>query len=248
MSFTNIGTKVSANDKTSSTFMQATPSSAIAVGRLAIAVCSADAISDTGESTDHTVSDDTGGVGNVWTRIGEMSQTFAALDRAATSVWYSVITTEIGTGNNVIFTIASAVIAKNLIVEEFSIDGSDVTVEDYGVGQGINTQYPEAAVSGLNSGTEHLFVFAGACDWVYYFASPDTDYTNGDQQTTIGGTGGSNINSVIDYRIASGLTADTCTATLTADKYWVAVLGALSEVSGVPPDPDCLIKMIRAAP
>lgn len=224
MSFTYIGTKISATHKTSSTSMQDVPSSAIAVGRVAIAAFSTDSISGTGESTDHTITDDQG---NSWTLIGEMTQT----TDVTTSIWYSVITTEIGTGDNIIGTIASAVIAKNLLVDEFSIGGSGVTVEDYGVGQAADAN-PEAAVSGLNSGTEHLLAFAAGAEWASAFSATDADYTNGNGTTTIGGSGHENICSQFDYRIASGLTADTCTATLADIRNWCAVLGALSEVGG----------------
>jgi len=234
MAFSAVTERGSATEKLSDTSHVLSPSAALAVNRWVVFYAVTDNTPTTsGASTEHSVSDTDG---HTWTKLFERTMATAAAEDGVThSAWLTKVTSEIGTGDSFTLTLATARIAKVLMVFEFQAGTSVQKASGGEAFQEANTGTPSVTISSLPS-IEYLFLgFMGrennSVAW-----NEDADYTNvfaSEGVATSGAAATSNVGGFIGSRIAT-LTGDTFNPTISAADVAVSLV-ALEEVAGGTP-------------
>lgn len=231
MAFSHQGNYGYAGSKTTGTSISMSPSSAINVGELAIVAVVTDNQSGTGgDSTDITISDDQS---NSWTRLFEYTQTGGSSNDGVTiSVSYSIITTQIGTGDSITAT-HNNIPAKAITCDVWTCNGID-SVETPNTAGGSSTS-PSATISGLSSG-ERLWI--GSVGWEHKSSgfSEDAGFSTSEQANfNCGDTGGptSCVSGALSYLVATS-TGDTYAPTIVSADWAVGIV-ALVETAGATP-------------
>ena len=217
--------------KVSGATLAVNPTATLVVGAVVIVRCAADNLAAaSGETTEHSVADSKG---NTWTKMREHCSAGGGAALGVTiSTFVSQITVELLTSDTITLTVTSAVSAKVIAIEEFSIGAGNtvtVTADEGGIEGGGANNY-SISLSGLAS-TEYLFFghvgfeASNIADHVL-----DTDYGNNLEVDTTGGAANSNVASHMGTRIAT-LTGDTFAGTTTFAYQIAATLVALLEVS-----------------
>jgi len=226
MAFSAITARGSLTEKVSDTTIAVSPSANLTVGKVVVVVCTTDndstATSD-GASTRHSLADSQG---NTWTKAAEYTDSDgAAADGVTHSVWWAVITTQIGTGNTITLTTSSAVTNKIIsIFEATKASTSTIAKETVGVGQGAIS----ASVSSLPL-REYLLVGAGGSEGNDNTKTADADYTERFDLRTGSGTAATEVAQHVQTRIAK-VTSDTCTSTTWTNTNPIFLLVPLYEV------------------
>lgn len=230
MAFSAITARGSATEKTSDTSLSMSPSANLTVNKLVIVHCATDNNSDNvadEPSESHSLSDSQG---NIWRKVTEYTDSDgAAADGVTSSLWYTIVTTQIGTGNTITLTTASAV--TNKIISCFEVTRSD-TSKSIGVAQ-VGVTHGITATIGTLASREYLLVGAGASEGNDDAKTPDADYTERFDLRTGSGTASTEICTHVVTRIAT-LTDDTCTSSAWTNTNPVFFLAALYEFSPTP--------------
>ena len=231
MAFSAITARGSATEKVSDTTISVSPSANLTVGKVVIVQCATDndstAVSD-GSSTRHSLADSQG---NTWVKIAEYTDADGTAASGVTiSLWRTVITTQIGTGNTITLTCSSAVTNKIISLFEATVGTkSTIAVEAVGVGQSAIT----ATLSGMTS-REYLLVGFGGSEGNDNAKTADADYTERFDLRTGSGTAATEICTHVQTRIAT-LTGDTCTSTGWTNTNPIFLLAAIYEVPNTAP-------------
>jgi hypothetical protein len=237
MSWTWQANRGTAANKTAGTTIQTTPSASLASGQVIIVTFAGDNQGTTdGATTSVSCADDQS---NSWTRLFEYTRTSGAADDGVTlAVFYSLLDTTIGTGDNITVSFSS-ITSKSIGIEEFSITGDGVTKAGENGNTGSGTT-PSVSLSGLASSTEYLWIGSvGIEGKSSETITRDTDYslTTFTTHGNIAGSPTSNTAYHGDYRIFTG-TADTWAPTLGTSRDYACALGALEETSSETPASD----------
>ena len=219
------------NGVSSTTVSFATSGSSAPVGSVVIARVASDNINTTDGDFSEVVSvqDSTGG--NAWAKIAEFTNGQAGAAAGCTvSVWMAHVGTEIPSGATIQATFSSAVTAKAITADRFSIAAGNFpqlagpvqTLADDAAAPG------EMTISGLPS-REYLFIraLAGETTLLSFEESPDWidlksfDYDGGPAAASMGVAG--------EYEIATGTGITSAPIEDTATE-WASVLFALVEV------------------
>lgn len=243
MAFSAVTERGSNNEKVSDTSLGVSPSAAITVGKIAFAILAFDNITDVdGASTTNDTLTDTDG--HTWTKAVEHTKAAGAAGAGVTgALWFTKVTSEIGTGDTVTFDIDSARTAKVIGLFEVTV-GAGNTIQLVDSSFLLSTSGDPAAVtlSGLPS-KEYLFL---GIVWAESTAATptwdeDADYTNVYAAEGIGTQGGSAATNVlinIGYQIVTGSGENFDVAGMTTSDKVVALL-AFEEVTpgGATEDP-----------
>lgn len=109
----------SGSNKTSGTTLSVTPTINVPIGSvLVVEVATDNSVTGSIESTDHTISSSPA---NTWTKIREVNRGTAVGSGITTSLWASLITTEITTSDSITLTLATAVTAKIFTARSFTL-------------------------------------------------------------------------------------------------------------------------------
>lgn len=236
MVFSGVTERGSGSEKVSDTSFGISPSAAITVGKIAFLLAVTDNTPTTdGVSTDHTGVADTDG--HTWTKVFERTNsTGAAADGATASLWWTKVTSEIGTGDVVTLTIGTARTAKILGLFEVSVGAGNTIALAAGGSTFRETDVANPAaltLSGLAS-KEYLLLGLAGSENVQITWTEDADYTNVYAAEGFGSTGGggaTNVAARIGYRIAT-LTGDTFQPSVMGAVEHTMALLAFEEVSG----------------
>ncbi len=231
-SWTYVANRGTATEKTSDTSISVNPSATLDVGDIIFVFCVADNVSAGPDTNHHTVSDSQS---NPWTKIGETSPNLGPGSGVTVSLWVSKLTTQLATTDTITLTVSSAVTAKAISVEEFTVAaGKTYSLVGADQNEGSGTG-PTAAVSGLSSAEYLLIGMPGWEGTTADVSTFDADYTTFGTTGTSGGGATSNVAMWPGRRVAT-LTSDTFAVTLGAARDWADVLGAIQEVDeGAPP-------------
>lgn len=168
--------------------------------------------------------------GNTWIKVAEYTRTTGAANAGVcVALWVCVVTTQIDSGSDT-FTVTSTSsrTAKATHGWEYTIDASEIAVEDYTVDGADSGDPPAVTLSGLTS-REYLLLHVGAegrgATW-----TEDGDYTERFDIETTGGGAASNVNLWMADRIAT-LTGDTADPASNADQITAEILAAVYEVT-----------------
>lgn len=222
-------------DKTTDTTHAISPSAAITVGKIAWCYCITDNTTlVTGASTDHTSVTDTDG--HTWTKVFERNQSSAGgvNDGTTHSLWFTKVTSEIGTGDSVTLTIGTARPVKLLLLFENTVTaGSTVQLAASGAAfEEANSATVSVTLAGLPS-KEYLFLGCVAREEIDITWTEDADYTNvfaSEGVASSGGGSATNQTGFLGHRIAT-LTGDTFAPTLAGVGSRAAALVAIEEVA-----------------
>lgn len=234
MAFSAVTERGSNSTKVSGTTVAVSPSANLTVGKIVFAVLTANNVQTTdGASTDHSSITDTDG--HTWTKVFERTNSAGiAADGVAGSLWWTLVTSQIGTGDSITGTVGIALLARVIGVFEVTI-GAGQTIQL--VGSAFledDTNTPAGLViSGLPS-KEYLFLGLSSNETAQLTWTEDADYTNVFAAEGIGTTGSgdaTNVSVNVAYRIAT-LTGDTFSvAGLTGATQHTLALLAFEEVS-----------------
>lgn len=229
MAFAFVSNRGTGQNKSSGTTLVVNPTATLAVGALVTIRANSDnftTVNDV-ETTQHSVADSKS---NVWTKVKEKTRTAGvAADGCTGSMWFSQITVPILTSDTITLTLANAVTAKVLAIDEFST-AAGVTVSLAGSNAataGGSTTYT-ATISGLAS-TAYLFVGSFNPQLPTPIGSfvLDSDYTATSTIGTTGSGAATNVATTGGYRLLSG-TGDTFNGTVTSSSL-NTILGAFLE-------------------
>ena len=208
MSIAFVAHRGSNTNKTSGTTISVSPSANLAVGALIIVRCTSDNIGgSTGETDWHAISDSKG---NTWTKIREHTPTSFygsgtdAGSVATHSTYVSKLTVAITTSDTITLTIDSAVTAKTIAIEEFSVPEDKIFSVIKSVVSADNQTYDLSMTVSVNQ--EYLWIAHTGEEPRYDSGShtQDSDYSGA---LTIGTTGGglrSNVGSHWGHRVFTG--------------------------------------------
>ena len=203
-----------------------TTDATVAVGELAIVSVAIDDLSgsSTGETDDIALADDSS---NTWTKAYEYTNS----NGSTVAIFYSIISSEITSGEDLTVTPALKVVCYVISGEHFTLDESSVALS--------STKEEEAASAGVGSLTvgsltskEYLWVRASAIedrDTGFTTTSGFTAFTN--LGTEGGGSSAGHQYLGAEYKIATGTTA-TSAPTDTSSSDSASVMIAISEVTG----------------
>lgn len=230
MAYAFVSTRGATNSKTSGTTLARAPSANITVGQIAIVAAVADNTTTTdGESDDLSIAD---AQGNTWVKIVEFTESSgAAGDGITVAFWKTVVTTQIGTGDNITIT-HPTIDARGMVIAVFT--GTDALEAQTGTDNDSTGTSATPAVSSLASKEYLLFGLVGVQGPTSESFTEDTDgWTNigGDTWGTTGGSGGSNVCGHLEYKIAT-TTGDQWDPAWTTNRAHAAVLSALQEDAG----------------
>lgn len=214
----------SAVETASDNAISVNPSANLVVGRMVVCavaiknIATADGASNTVTSVQDTQS-------HVWTKVEERTETEAGAgnDGSTIAVFYTVVTTQIGTGDSVTANLSGNIGDKIITLTEVQFDSTNAIPRVHQVGLGPNAI--SAAVSSLPSQSYYLFG-AAAAEGSDNAKTPDADYT--ERFDTRSQNAASAITIHVQDRIAT-LTSDTCTSTLWTNTQPYALLVAFFE-------------------
>lgn len=237
MSWSFVATRGTNREQTSDQTLGVNPTATIAAGSVLIVVIQADNIAaSTGDTTSHSVTDTQG---NTYTRVKEytFSDAGVALDGVTSSIFYSILTTQLTTGDTVTLTVSANVTSKIISLAEFTIAGGSTLSVPTTVGVSRNELASggtdlDAVFSGLSS-SEYLIVSSAALETAAVSTwANDSDYTTLYDQASA--ASGFTIWGSSQYRIAT-LTGDTCSAVWTwasGTRDSAHALGVVLETAG----------------
>ncbi|QQS39286.1 glycosyltransferase [Candidatus Woesebacteria bacterium] len=218
-------------ENSSDTTIAVSPDAAITVGKIAIVSCVTDntATSD-GPSTDHSLSDTDG---HTWNKVFEETDSAgAAADGSTTSLWWTKVTSEIGTGDSITLTLGTARSDKIIAIVEATVGAGNTFVA-----------IPSSAIDHSNSATSLSDVQSGLTNREYLFfglfgaegedtaKTPIANYTEQhDRVSTTTGTAAVNVQMHVGTRILTG-TGDTWTSSAVTFTNGIQSLTAFYEVS-----------------
>jgi len=226
-------------DKTSGSDHTLSLDATIAVGEIAIAVCVSDnRATASGESNDHTSITDV--KSNTWVKIKEWTKAAgSAGDGVTSSLWYSVITTELlgsPTFDSVTIHFSGAITSKAFFVNSYSIAAGNTVLLAGANGNSGTSLNPTVTLSSLTS-AEYLWLGSVGAEGPDSDAfTQDADYGHDTLFGTLGGANLSNVYTRNGDRIFTG-TTDTYSPTLGNSRDYAAILGALQEVVSVSSPP-----------
>jgi len=231
MAFSGVAARGSAVDTVSDNSLAMNPTAALAVGKLVVVQCvTTNEQTTDGASSSHSLASSPT---NSWTKIDEYTETAGANNDGTTnSLWYSVITTEIGTGGTITLTTSANEAEKIICAIEATFDNANniIAFETVGVGQNAIS----ASVSSLPS-REYLLVGAGGARGSDNAKTPDTDYTEWHDLRNRNNAAA--VTNHLVTRIAT-LTSDTCTSSAWTNTFPIFLLAPLYET----PDPNITIE------
>lgn len=234
MAITGITARGSASVGTgSNASLPMNPTANITVGKIAFVNCFTDNFQTTdGVSDRHSVADS---VGNTWNKIAEYTETDGAADDGVTvSMWWSKITTQIGTGDTITITPVSS--QSDMIITCFEATvgaGNVVAVENIGVGQGTLT----TSLSSLPS-REYLFIYAAASEGEDAAKTPATNYT--EQFDLVSSTSGAldaNVCCHVTTRVQTTTTSGSVASSAWTGTNFMSLLAAVYESADLSPSP-----------
>lgn len=179
-----------------------------------------------GSSNTHTITDESL---NTWTKREFTQASGAANDGTTLSISYSLLTTQIDTGDDIILTTTANTTAKCLGALHWSID--EAAISEAGADEDVGATDPSStlSISGLSS-AETLYIFGIGIERGASGSTIDADYTKVHGIETVGGAAATNQTLVDGYRIVTN-TGDTCDCNLTTAADWSQILIALREVT-----------------
>jgi hypothetical protein len=246
--WTHVSARGNANEKTSDTSVSLTPTATVAAGAVAVVSCNTDNSTTTaGATTDHTVSDSQS---NTWTRLVEWTRTSSsAADGVTASLWASQLTTQLTTSDSVTCTTVSAVTAKVMTLNEFSVGGGNTISVAGGQGADGTGTAPSVTLSGLTS-AEYLWIGNDATEGPSGEGCVDANFTQLVSTGTTGGSAASNVATRPAYRVLTA-TSETYDCTRGAPRDFATLLAAMKEETGGGPTPQAPLRrqvITRALP
>jgi hypothetical protein len=222
VAFSAVTARGSAVDIVNDTTIAVSPDANLTVGKLVVVTLATKNIATVdGASSTHSLADTNN---HVWNKATEQTETEAgaAGDGSTISVWWTIVTTQIGTGDSITGTTTSATAEKIITIMEATFDTTK-TIQVYQVGVGPNAI--AATVSSLPS-REYFLVGAHAAEGSDAAKTNDADYT--EQFDLRSRNNAAAITNHIQTRIAT-LTTDTCTSTNWTTTQPIATLTAFTE-------------------
>jgi hypothetical protein len=226
----------SVTEKTSDTSVLFTATEDVPAGNVAFLFAATDNIGTTEAelneaASEHAVADESG---NTWTYVGGYRMSAGAgADGVTISLWKSIITTQIDSGDDVTLTLDSARTSKCFGGFHVSITASDVEV--VGTKQfdgGTTDALPDQTISGLSSAETLFLVLIGVeAENSVIGGTEDPDYTTIHNISTTGGGVATRTNLFSGFRILTG-TGDTTDYTLDTSRDYAQMFVALREVAG----------------
>lgn len=211
MAFSAVTERGSASEKVSDTSLGVSPSAALTVGKIVVAVLAFDNIATAdGATTTNDILTDTDG--HVWTKAAERTSTLGvAADGVTGALWWTKVTAEIGIGDTVTFDVDSAVTAKVIGLFEVTVGaGQTIQLAGSAFAESDDTTAPALTISGLPS-KEYWFLGVWWRETNIITWTEDANYTNvyaAEGIASTGGAGTTNVAINIGYRILTG-TGDT---------------------------------------
>lgn len=220
MSFSAVTARGTVSERNADNAIAGSPSAEIATGKAVFVVVCGDNISTVdGASTDHTVTDTDG---HTWERAFEetLSPGGAADDGVTVSVFMTVATAAIGTGDTITCTFGGTITAKTMHFFE-ATKGAGTTLEVQAVAH--DREAGGAVLSGMPS-REYLLIGVAGRENEDTAADVDADYTAiADTISSTTGATTSNVALHSSYRVA----------TLTEDTYLPGSLGVGDDLASV---------------
>lgn len=202
---------------TSGTDVTKSPDSAIAVGKICIVQVVTDNIATSdGSSSNHTLSDTDG---HTWTKVYEHTDSAgAALDGSTTSLWWTKVTSEIGTSDVITCTINGSITAGILCIVEASV-ASGYTVKTIlsTIASSDSATTLSASLSSLTS-REYLYIGSFGAEGADLAKTPISGYTElHDRVSSADGSATLNVQAHVAYKIetSTGTTWTSLYATFT---------------------------------
>lgn len=235
MAWTFEGSIGEAQEKVSDTGLLFTATEIVPVGNLCVCSYSVDNVAtSSGATTLGTVTDESV---NTWNRIEFTHTLGAAADGTTTGIAWSVITTQIDAGDDLILTLSSSVTAKAFVGAHWSRTGS--TVELLGSNQEGNTdtEIVDVTLSGLSSNAG-LWIYAVGIERTITTASFAGGYATAETVATSGGGAESNQTIYLAYLISSSTSSTAECDTQNASNESQQILAAFREfTAGATEDP-----------
>jgi hypothetical protein len=215
MAFSSVTARGSNVSNANGTTLAVSPSANLTVGKIVFACCTSDNESTTdGATTMHSVGDSVGG--NTWTKIFEATETDgAANDGSTTSLWWTKVKTQIGTGASITLTLGSSRSDKIISIFEVTVGANKTLQSSF---SGFTGFTPSASGTSLShtlsslTSREYLLVGLFGAEGEDTAKTPDADYTElFDLVSTTAGAADANVQQHVQTRIAT-LTGDTVTS------------------------------------
>jgi hypothetical protein len=223
-----VGNRGTATSKTSGTTLTATVSANVAAGDILIVIIAKD---NTG-TTDGDFAEVSGvsdSKGNTYTKAKEFTNGQGGAGSGATvSVWFSKITTALGTTDTVTASFASAITAKAMTLAEFSVAaGATLQVAASGATAGDAVSTLSTSITGLAS-AQYLFIAGDAYEGTCATKTESAGFTSIPSAGTTGGGAATNMCVYGAYQIATA-TGATYSPTFSAAADIAQVLVAFQE-------------------
>lgn len=205
MALSDLGSLGTANHKTSSTGIAITTTQATAVGDIVtVQVATDNSVSTVGETSTHTSVTDT--AGNTYTKVGEQTNGTGGANAGVTlSVWRSVHTSALASGDSITFARSGSVSAKAMSARRFGrTSGSTLSYPTPQTNAQTGVPAP-LTISGMTASIEKLMVRCAAVESNAASITTETSgWTLGNDIGTSGGSAATNVSTRAEYLIGTG--------------------------------------------
>jgi len=212
MAFSAVTARGSNTSNTNGTTLSVSPSANLLVDEIVFFSVTTDNIATVdGASTNHSVADSQG---NTWNKVFEVTETDGAgNDGSTTSLWWSRISTQIGTGDSVTATFSNTISDKVISLVEVTVGAGKTVAFETGYTASVSGTSLSHTLSGLTS-REYLFFGLFGAEGEDTAKTPTTNYTEQfDLVSSTAGAADANCQQHVQTRILTATSSGAVSST-----------------------------------